>query len=160
MNNPGGPFSFMPMPFGFNPFAALQQQQQVQSPVTHGPPPARVRVALEFLTDLTVKGMTRAAANDISIELIPGQKLSMDEVEAQKAACACLKEYFAGRTRPDRYEQIAQKKIETRTLANGKPGMILQCIGCAAMPNKMPYCKVCHGTGEIMVFPTVKSNEE
>lgn len=157
-NQNQGPFSFMPLPF--NPFPFIQQPSIPQQPVTHGPPPARVRVALEFLMDLTVKGMTRAAANDLAIELIPGQQLSHDEKEAQKAACACLKEYFAGKTKPDAYEKIAERKFEKKTLADGKPGLVLTCIGCGGQIPKMYNCTICKGAGEIMVFPTTKNNSD
>lgn len=135
---------FVPIPV-MGPFAHYQQPQATDD----GDPPARVRAALEFLANLGGKTATRAAANDMAIELIPGQELSAGERHAQEAACEMLAAYFAGRLRPNYWERRPPRR--------GRPGgdgdgALISCPVCR--DGASSRCRLCRGTGMLMTYPT------
>jgi len=128
-----------------------------QSPsVTSDPPPARVRVALEFLTDLAIKTMTRAAVNDMSIQEIPGLPLSPPEIEAKNAACNLLTSYFKGLSPLDQYESTRLAQLVRKDDSSRGPGTLIRCFACLPNPPR-PGCQLCRGTGEILVYSTSSS---
>lgn len=107
-------------------------------------PPARIRLAVDFLALLIHKQMPRAAVNDISIEWAEGQKLIGSEVEAQIAACDLLTRYFEGKLRPDIFE-----RQETEDL-----GAIIRCPCCFAQAaTDGTVCDVCEGRGRVFIKP-------
>lgn len=132
MNGPQQP-AFFPMAFPMPSAPALRDE-----------PPARIRMAVDFLALLIHKQMSRAAVNDISIEWAEGQKLIGSEIEAQIAACDLLTKYFEGKLRPDVFE-----KRETEDL-----GAIIRCPGCFAQGNADgTVCDVCCGRGRVYIKP-------
>ena len=142
MNNQQQP-GFLPMIMPF-PIGQSQPEREI--------PPARVRVALEFLMQLTVKTMTRAAISDIAIEEIPGQKLTSGEQDAQQSACQMLADYFRGHMEPDMREK-EERELLKRGLSGRDPGLFLRCMACAPGPIN-PNCRLCRGLGSVLVFPT------
>lgn len=131
---------FMPIPI-FN-YGAGQQQSQFQESVI----PGRVKLAVQFLQDLSHKTMDRAAVNDLSIEVIQGQKLKCPEENAQSAACNMLIAYFRGELEPDKYDH--------KTRENQSPGTILRCFICGGKGavSSVP-CELCKTSGTILVYP-------
>lgn len=132
MNPPQG---FMPYPI-----MAFPPPPQREDSI----PPARVRVAVEFLNNLSFKTMPRVAMNDVNIETIDGQKLSLREQEAQSAACNLLISYFKGELPQDVFEK--QEVL-------GK-GTIINCLACNPSRPPSPSCRICQGTGSLIVFPS------
>lgn len=146
MNQPQNMSMLFPMPLPM-----VQQQADLQEPT------ARVKVAITYLRDCMVKRMDRAAVNDISIEIIPGQELVEMEKRAQAAAAELLVSYFKGALIPDRWEQEglantrhARKPPKVNDMANGT---IINCFACAGGPVRS-NCKFCRGTGTVLVFPS------
>lgn len=135
------------MPFSYGPWgpAQLVQQQKTESP------PPRIRVAMEFLTDLTIKTAPRVAANDMGFHEIDPQKLTLPETQAMNAACLCLTDYFKGELRPDRYENNEQRYLPENVRG---PGTILRCIRCGVGGVPDATCIVCNGSGSVLIFPT------
>ena len=113
-------------------------------------PPARVQVALAYLRDVTFKQMTRAAINDISIELIDGPKLKSSEEAAQLAACDMLEMYFQGRMQMDMREKTQQKEMQRLNAG----ATLLSCIACQG--SGVRNCSMCRGTGRILVYPATE----
>ncbi len=117
-----------------------------------GEPPVRITTALIFLQQLTSKTQPRAVANDISIEVIPGQKLATHEEMAQREACEMLTNYFMGKLKPDVWEE--QEFMDHSMDAKNNGSMACACPLCGVMGNAaMPMCPMCKGTGEIIVHP-------
>lgn len=113
-------------------------------------PPARVRAALVFLNDLTMKTMNRVAATEHQIQEVDGQKLTEDEGSAQATACHLLSSYFAGTLKPDYWESKNERHA-------GNPGSVLRCFACADLREPMPECTLCNGAGRIVVYPAGES---
>jgi hypothetical protein len=124
--------------------APPQQRESVQPQA----PPARVRVALEFLRDLTFKTMPKVAINDVAIEDVPLQKLTAEEEAAQDAACFLLSSYFNGRLQLNVQEK---SELEQSKRADG-PGVVMKCQLCYGGPIN-PGCALCKGSGNVIVFP-------
>ena len=150
MNGQGHQQGFMPFPF-FGSWPPFQQPQQIAEA---GQPPARVRIALEFLTNLSSKTMLRAAANDLSIEVIPGQDLTSNEKDAQLAACDMLADYFGGRLKQDIWEKAEFDMTLRRIGSSEMPGVIIRCVLCAPGPGRVD-CGLCRGTGSLLIFPSL-----
>lgn len=122
--------------------------------VNYAPPmnevPARVRAALDYLSLLTVKGMTRAAVNDITIELIDGQDLTPSEERARGAACDMLTSYFRGDLQTNLQEQVGY-----RVMLQHAGGQVLVERPCPVC--KIPgvdSCPYCGGTGRVQMTET------
>lgn len=114
--------------------------------------PARVKTALEFLAQITIKTLPRAAACDSSVEWGPITELTANEKAAQGAACSLLVKYFAGDLKPDGWEVQRKKAAEKGINPTGKPGTLMRCFGCA--PEFSGDCYICEGKRSIMVYPT------
>ncbi len=142
------PYQIVPFPFGWQPPASL-------APAHSAAPPARVRFALELLQHLTHKTTSRAAANDISIEILPGQVLTREESLAQTNACRLLSDYFTGNLGPSEWEQ----RTEESDPPTRRPGMIVRCFVCAPNPPQAT-CVLCKGSGELLVFPVAEPRGE
>ncbi len=147
---------FMPMFIGMN-----APPQQISSSLAG--PPARVRAAMALLSDFCDKTRSRIAANDISIEEFPGQKLSMSELRTQEVACDMLCSYFRGRLEPDWFElghTVQQGVLQSTEGVYGKEkpvdGIVTVCMFCLKDdPEGVPgaNCKWCLGTGKLLVSP-------
>ena len=137
MNQHQGPMMFPMM------FPMMSQGQEHRD---H--PPARVRLALEFLQHLSFKTMSRCAVNDISIEEIPGQKLTEHERSAEVYACRALGSYFQGNLTPDVYERERSVQVP------GQPGIYIRCPVCPPSGSN-PGCNFCKGNGHVVIYPAV-----
>lgn len=135
--NEGGPLVVFNSPDG-----------QGGTPRNQEEPPARVQVALAFLRDVTFKQFTRAAVNDISIELISPPKLNSSEELAQHAACDMLEAYFKGSLPMDQREREQQKR------ENQQEGSLLTCIACQGTSRYS--CTLCKGSGRVLVYPATE----
>lgn len=144
MNNPQLP------PWAWFMQPGLQQQQQSTPLLPDIIVPARVDKALEFLAILSQKTMCRAAANDISIEILPGQILSDEEANAQATACNLLSKYFAGGLTPDVWEEIKVRAAQHQADHINTTGHLLHCIACQPGPPRAD-CPICSGSGRILV---------
>ena len=130
------------------PIVMMAPQVQQQAPQSMDDPPARVLVAMRFLSELTFKQMTRVAVADMGrIEEIAPPGLNGSEVAAQHAACDMLESYFAGRLKPNLWEDAL---IQEKTRNPQEEGTLLRCIACQGAN---PQCSVCKGTGRILIYP-------
>lgn len=114
--------------------------------------PARVKTALEFLSQLTIKTMPRAAINDISIEWSNPEKLTANELSAQGAACNLLIRYFSGDLKPDGWESLRKKVATSKMIPSDKPGTVMRCFGC--MPDFSGDCTICDNKRTVIVYPS------
>lgn len=121
-----------------------------QSPAEQ--PPARVRVAVEFLQNLNFKTMDRIAVTDIEACCFDGDELSPTEECARDAACDLLTDYFMGKLKPSLWEQ---KAISDKDPRSG--GMVIRCMACGTVVQQ--DCIFCKGTGSLLVFSTVSGGE-
>jgi hypothetical protein len=138
-NNPA--FAMMPLPMLFG---GAQQPQHHNEEA-----PARVRVGLAFLRDLTMKTMTRGMANDVGFDVIEGQKLEVEEREAQSAACKMLTSYFQGKLKPTDEERACMQPMGV--------GQTNQCFHCLASGGvTCPNCRVCNGSGQVIIYAGTK----
>lgn len=108
-------------------------------------PPARVQMAMEYLAFLSVKQMKRAVANNMSIEIVPGQALDEEEVLAKHAACKTLAKYFSGRLPFSQWEDESQR-LHVVSEMN-----LIPCPICRPRGTILPDCQTCHGIGAIQV---------
>ena len=104
--------------------------------------PARVRVALEFLNELSAKTARRPVANDMSIEIIDGMELNATEEIAQTAALRMLTSYFSGQLQPSTWEQYHLQQDKGHML-------LLPCPGCNGEAEKVGGCTQCGGRGKV-----------
>jgi hypothetical protein len=157
MNHPQNPSSGFPFSF-IGPWWPQQQEYRTEDRSRINlEAPARVRVAMQFLEALSSKTMDRAAVNDISIELVHGQKLTDHEKDAQIAACLLLQQYFAGDMKANTQENIALLESRAPELRNS----LHKCPKCVLQTGKRDAnCNLCMGTGSIMVVPIVGREEE
>jgi hypothetical protein len=124
-----------------------QQPQRFDAQV-----PVRVLKAMEFLEMLTEKTMDRPVANEMSIQTVPGQKLTTEEETVQCTALSLLNKYFAGQLPPDQYERVrldAMQSQQRRMQMDNKKFMLIQCVKCGTNP--VPTCQLCEGTGAMLV---------
>jgi hypothetical protein len=115
--------------------------------------PARMRLAVEVLRDLTVKTMDRVAVNDMSMQSIEGQKLTEEERILQISACKLLSDYFSGKTVLNKWEEVAVRSKDTRTA-----GLLMRCFSCNGKAGHA--CSFCNGTGAIKVFSAEAPEEQ
>lgn len=139
----------------FFPFPVMMPQQgyqsQVNVPMLGNEAPARVRVAVDFLLNLSYKTMPRAAANDISIEVIPGQDLTASELRTQDAACEMLYDYFGGKMKGSDWERKFLDRSRPQEL-DGPAGSLVDCSRCNGRTGNTE-CGICHGHGCVKVIP-------
>ena len=145
-NDEGGPP--MVYPWGQMPYMPYPYQQQTPREEV----PARVRVAVQFLSNLAMKTAKSIAVNAMSIEAIDGQELSLREVEAQSAALGMLKRYFGGELEID-----GRESQEGRRQVVVAPAGIIVCTSCGGDGQaEGGRCSVCHGKGHLLAFPDVR----
>jgi len=148
-NNDGNPVFFM-SPFG-HPMMGMGPREQ-HNPATDTFVPPRVEKAMEFVQMMMSKQQIRPAANDISIEQIPGQKLSHEEANTLAQACNYLTRYFEGDAALDVWERMRVKSIRTKMTPGVTTGRVINCIVCD--PRRAnPDCILCHGAGTILCTP-------
>jgi hypothetical protein len=143
-------FSNSQYPIQF-PFSFTVPSQQSSPGLMDNESPARVRIALEVLSQLTSKVMPRAAATDNSIEWADMPKLTGNETALQGAACSLLIDYLGGKLKMDRWEET-RHKASTRGLVPNKPGVLLRCHVCA--PDFTDDCRICANKRTILVYPS------
>ena len=125
-----------------------QQGQNQSNTLLDNDAPARVKVALEFLSHISQKTAMRCALNEHNIEWQNGQKLSANEIAAQGAACSLLIEYFSGKMRLNDLE-IARQRAATRgVIPSSRPGVPMRCTACSGNG-----CNICNQRGNVIVYP-------
>lgn len=144
MSQPNSQMPFLPFPL----MQMMGGNMQPQGP--HEEEPARVRVAVELLNALTFKTMDRAAVNDVSVEVLEGQKLTHYEALLQSSACDFLRDYISGKYKLDSREKIAES-LKYASVMDG-PGTFIRCFACSPGPAS-PKCPFCHGVGTVIVYP-------
>lgn len=119
-------------------------------------PPARVQAALVFLNQLTAKtGVVYACTDMRGLEVEQGQKLSPHEVEAQKAACNMLAQYFAGTLPLTHYDPqwtppYAPVAVPAEPCLPKCPDYAeCQCPACVIWGSLNEKCDICNGTGVV-----------
>ena len=137
------PFPF-PIPYPF-----LGGSQQTPG-LLDNDAPARVKVAIEFLSQLALKTLPRAAATEHVIEWADMPKLTANEISAQGAACSMLIKYFGGDLTLDTWEMMRQKAASKGTVPSTKPGTLLRCFACASEFDC--DCKVCSNKRTLLVY--------
>lgn len=137
--------AFVPMPMMMPGYHAPPPQRIQQLDY-----PARIHAALEYLQYCMLKQLSRAAVNDISIEVIPGQKLSTAEANAQASAANLLSAYFQGRMAINFWERLEASQLE-REAPQGT-ATTLHCPSCFGSSPKR-NCPICRGTGNIIAYP-------
>lgn len=128
-----------------------QQQQQRFAPEIIVP--ARVAKAIEFVELMTFKTMARPAINEHEIEVIPGQKLEVEEANTLATACNMLSSYFAGKLKPDIWENLRVKALTQQVSQDGTPGRLLNCFNCQHRDTPDPECPICKGQGTVLITP-------
>ena len=116
--------------------------------------PARVMAAMQFLSQMSEKTNSRIAVGQIGEpQEFKGQSLSVYELNAVNEACHLIERYFSGKMRLSKFEKDLQPEK-----SRGK-GSMLNCIACAGNGTSrdgMKACKVCEGSGTILVYPCVE----
>ena len=150
----------MPMPFSF-PVVWSGAPSQVHSPAVANVSPARVKTALEYLQQVMIKQMPRAAVNDISIEWAEKIDLVTAERNAVAAAANLLADYFAGKTEPDLWEQQRFDAVKQITAdAQGRSGTLLRCPACAPGTRGRPDCPLCQGHNQVIIYPRPQGTDD
>ncbi len=129
--------------------------QLPQPPQRMEEPPARVKVAMDYLRDLTMKTMPQVAVNGMEIREIDLTRLTSGETSVQSTACDLLKQYFTGSLQPDHWER---QQGEFGGELNRRAGMLLRCPSCLGDMSK-PDCLVCKGAKDVIVFPAAGGNQ-
>lgn len=137
------------MNFPFLPFPIMPAPSQGSEIV----PPARVRVALEFLSQISTKTMQKVAINEHQLEVLDGQKLTTAEANAQATAANLLSDYFHGKLKPDYWEERDDNSLPS----GDEPGLLIRCISCEPGQPKQ-NCYLCQGLGKILIFPARNEN--
>lgn len=137
--------------------------QVMQFPVFHQPThqpairqqeiPQRVQVAMEFLGMMMVKGRKEAAVSPLSIEIIDGQTLTDEEANAQATACNLLSKYFAGTVEMTAAEAADYQAYIRRESSRPGGGVIIHCVACTGNEDTRANCRLCNGSGKIIVNP-------
>jgi len=141
----------------------VQPQQQGYG---HGYPPARVRMAMDFLayaTDKTAVKLVPYSAgfdNKVDVERVNGQNLTEEERAAQKAACVLLTQYFGGKVKIDVWEEMSLEAIDRTLPPETIPGhsVLVPCHLCQRPGNAS--CKLCRGAGALVAYPAVGVPED
>lgn len=154
--NQGGPPVGIPILVQNN-----QPQWREQAPILENDQPARVRLALEYVGMMVFKQMERAAVNDISIEVLQGQKPTTAESNALASAANCLSEYFSGKISTDRWERSRlesfKEKRENETTKSRMPEAAthIRCPNCFEQMSRgarpQANCPICKGSGTVFV---------
>lgn len=141
-----------PMPMMF-PVLMSPQEKHSGPSLSTNEVPARVRVAVEYLKQLTFKTMPQIAANEVGFETIDGQQLTQSETDAQASAAVLLRDYFAGSYTPDDREEKDAEVARRVDQVLGQRGLSVPCFQCHCDRMVMRNCPVCRGTGKVLVFP-------
>lgn len=108
---------------------------------------------MEFLNHLTQKTSNRIAGNGMSIEEFDGQLLTTSEIEAQRAACKLLVQYFAGTMSNDQFEQLYGNTVKSITCHEPEGPDVKQetmICPCKIITGKVhSTCPICRGKGEV-----------
>ena len=146
------PFSNLPP--GYSPLV------QMQIPDHYNQVPARISVAMGYLVQVTHKTADHVFPTSMgTLQEIPGQKLTEEEVWAQRAACDLLVKYFAGTMELSNLERLDQAKSDVLGSAD-KPGMIIRCFACTQKDRIDDNCIFCHGEGNLLIFPVESARRE
>lgn len=151
----------MSMPFPFM-VPWPQGQHNHPDPAALLRPPVRVTIALEFLQQLALKTMNRAAVSHGAqlstggevVMLVPGQSLSNPEQATQAAACSLLARYFEGELAPDPWEAAHLSLLQEANL--GEECHVIPCPACNRMTGN--GCQICEGRGKVITTPMNKVN--
>ncbi len=136
-----------------NPFYPFLMSQLPEPQRPGDEVPARVRLAMEYLSHCTMKTMVRGMANDVGFDTIEGQKLTEEESSAHGVACLLLQKYFRGCLKPSASEHLVLDAMEDKQDdATSGSGMLMRCFSCAPNPPR-PECPFCRGQGEVIVYP-------
>lgn len=135
------------------PLTVITTPQPEMMRVENLEPPVRVQVAVAVLRELTGKTRSTCAINDLSIEIIDGQKLTHAEANLQASAANFLTDYLKGKDGCDKWEK--EKVRVTYEMNESCHGTILNCFSCASLPQPLSTCKFCKGTGTVLVSPVV-----
>ena len=111
--------------------------------------PSRIKAAMDLLILLTKKSKDQVYTNGMGFETLPGQKLSQSEQIAQGAACQMLTNYFRVKKKRRRKPQSPGD--------NGQ-GLVLKCSNCHQHGSIIPDCRLCHGTGTVVCYPSCLGN--
>lgn len=122
-------------------------------------PPARVQAALVFLNQLTAKtGVIYACTDMRGLEVEQGQRLAPHEVEAQKAACNMLTQYFEGTLPLTHYDpqwtppHVPVAVPVEKCLPDKGPDHTT-CPACMIWGSASKNCDICSGVGIIRPIP-------
>lgn len=136
----------MTQPQPMVPFMFPWQMPQQSVPPPFNEVPARVRVAICFLQDLSYKTMTQGVVHPMGCETIDGQKLTPQESRAQGAALSMLHDYFNGQLEPSGWEMYMIKRPNALTI---------RCEECQGTgfhkENNQAPCPTCNGRGILIV---------
>lgn len=131
--------------------------QPVKMPVNEVP--ARVSAAMEFLMQLTYKTKGSIAVTSVGSEEYAGQKLTVSEQDAQKAACNLLTSYFNGTMGSDQFEALYNKvvtsmtQIEEQSPDHGDETTgVVPCPHCSQNGHR-DKCPMCRGFGRLKITP-------
>ena len=120
------------------------------------PVPARIRVAMAVLSQLTHKTATEAAPHGMGCETIPGQELTLPERRTQDAACSILIQYLRGDLKHDEWDELHHYTTLQGVWAQsgGARGIVICCPVCEqGQVSKSRPCPVCSGTGALITLP-------
>jgi hypothetical protein len=120
--------------------------------------PPRVEKAFELLRALTLKGSTNMAGK---VEMsgnrsegfgsleISGQKLTIEEQQAQRSALALLTQYFGGKLKGSEWDGVRDNQAEE----DGEPGCWneIQCPACTMNHSLRGNCLMCGNAGRVKV---------
>ena len=149
------PFAMMPMPF----WPPWQQPQDHHGQTLGNEVPARVRVAMEFLRQLSAKETPQVAVTGFvqgpgSIEVLDGLKLTKDEIVAQNHALAMLSDFFRAQMQNNNWEELytdsAERDLEQR---EGVTIVCPVCEGRSRIPGSQSNCLLCRNGGRVVAFP-------
>lgn len=150
---PMSPFMFLPM---MGPSPAFGGDGE------HGFPenvvPARILVAMQYLSLIHQKEMKRAVAGDgmgMPME-VDGVPPTDEERITGVAACKMLSAYFNGELVYDPWEKQRHSAIQTRMEKQVSEGIVLPCPQCNHREG-LP-CKLCKGGGKVLLSPCVASD--
>jgi hypothetical protein len=130
--------------------------------------PVRVEKALEVLGLMAGKQQVKAIAShgnsgmSPSIELIEATELRLSESCLIDAASDFLSKWFAGELEPTEAEKVqlaALDKAVKQRKGQEKSGIINQCMACSAAGTRRTTCKMCKGSGQVLILPMAEGDE-
>lgn len=154
---PMGPSNMGGMPFPFMIFDPTAHQQPHPSPPPENFVPARIRVALEFMSMLHHKQMKRGmigegTGNHLEID---GLEPTPEEAATSDSAAQLLAKYFDGKLGSDIWEDLRHQMIKQRIERDTyQTGNLVACPICRGETGAA--CQLCHGGGMVIISPVVK----